>query len=522
MKLDKKLVILAAAGAFGAVSASSAMAFENEFHGSYLLKYFISNYESYNNAYILDRSSRSYYTTDTATPPNYTYQYNDFSKKKTSNYFDTRARLYYNAKANDNLKLVTAFEIDSIFGDSSQTDGRNGGAALEADETNLETKWVYLDFKVPGIPMQVQGGIQPVKDKLKGIFFDADVAGINTTTTFGPATIGLGYYRAYDAYMLTTTTPSYKSSNADIYTKGTKRMEIVAFSADYDVNKNLRIGSVYYFLNDNRLREYPMKLHTFGLNFDAKINKLSLSGFAALQQGSGVTSQTITYNAQNKPTYTPGNETHLNGYAFNLAAKHPLGPGNLRAAFLYTSGDDGSGTDSAWQGVNQSPNAATAASASLDTTATNKMVNSYNESGMMLLNRNLVPGGTTTDMHLVASSGNLDQGVIMATMGYDATITPKWYANANVGVAWVSKNNPNTRLMANHCNFLGTEINLETGYKLYDNLTALVQGAYVFLGGYYTGTSVNKGTGTTYTGYTLNGKDPKDPYTARVALSYTF
>ena len=95
-------------------------------------------------------------------------------------------------------------------------------------------------------------------------------------------------------------------------------------------------------------------------------------------------------------------------------------------------------------------------------------------------------------------------------MGYDATITPKLYANANVGVAWAAKNHKTNRLsQANGTNFLGTEVNVETGYKMYDNLTASVQAAYLFLGGYYNGVAAG-------------GKDPEDPYTARVLLKYAF
>ncbi len=57
-------------------------------------------------------------------------------------------------------------------------------------------------------------------------------------------------------------------------------------------------------------------------------------------------------------------------------------------------------------------------------------------------------------------------------------------------------------------NFMGTEFNVETGYKLYDNLTASVQGAYVILGGYYSDMD--------------NGRDPANPFTARLALNYAF
>ena len=455
MKLNKKLMILAAAGALGAMTASSAMAFENEFHGSYTLKYFLSNYENGSFGFIGDKM-----TTE---------------NRKASNFFDSRARLLYTAKANDDLKLITAFEIDSVFGDKSQASAtRNQGAAMESDATNLETKWVYLNFKIPSTPVRVTAGIQPIKDAYKGVFIDADLAGVNTVTTVGPATIGVGYFRAYDQ--------SY--FNTAITTKGTDNLDIVAVSADVNINKNLKVGSAYYLYSDDR-NSSPTKIHVFGLNADAKIGKLGLSGFAAMQQG-----------------VRNGSASHVvyNGYAFNAAAKMPVGPGNLRTAFLFVTGDDGQdGVNTAWQAITQTQNLTPGAP-----------VNSYAESNMMLMNRAPNMQGTTADVNLINSINNKDQGVIEATMGYDATITPKLYANANVGVAWAAKNHKTNRLsQANGTNFLGTEVNVETGYKMYDNLTASVQAAYLFLGGYYNGVAAG-------------GKDPEDPYTARVLLKYAF
>lgn len=492
MKLSKKLLSITAAGALCAAAATPALAFDNEIHGSYLLKYFITNYEGVGNQYILDRTSMNKY---------------DYSHKKVSNYFDTRARFYYTAKANDDLKLVTGFEIDSVFGDSSQKDGRNGGAALEADETNLETKWMYLDFKIPSTPVKVMGGIMPVKDKFKGIFFDADVAGVNTITTYGPATVGIGYFRAYDSNLFST---ANANTNNDDNVKGQYNLDIVAASLDYNVNKNLRAGLAYYLYSDNRklntqgnTSSYPsavagltpLKVHCFGINADGKVDKLTLSGFAAMQLGA----------LEGAKKGVEGSTFY--GYAFNAAAKMPAGPGTVRTAFLYTSGDDGHGSNTAWQAVNQSP-LYTSTLQNNGVNDNNRMTNSYNESGMMLLNRNLATGGTTTDYHIVQGTGNLNQGVILATAGYDATITPKWYANGNVGAAWVARTNDATRIHNKGNNFLGTEINVETGYKLYDNLTASVQAAYVILGGYY--------------GDSIDGKDPEDPFTARLALNYAF
>lgn len=450
MKLNKKLMIVAAAGALGAVSASSAMAFENEFHGTYKLKYIISNYETGSYGFLTPKAEH----------------------RKTANFFDQRARIFYTAKANDDLKLVTGFEIDSIFGDKAQGSAtRNQGGAMESDATNLETKWVYLDFKIPSTPIKVTAGIQPVKDKFKGIFLDADLAGVNTATTFGPATVGVGYFRAYDQSFFSTTRT----------TRGIDDLDIVAVSGDVNINKNLKVGGAYYLYSDNR-SSAPTKIHVFGANADAKIGKVGLSGFVAAQQGTTNGTKDIYYN----------------GYAFNVAAKAPIPFGNLRTALLYTTGDDGRKTNTAWQAVSQTQNNTLSAPA-----------NTYNESNMMLLNRAANMEGTQADVNIINSINNKDQGVFMATLGYDATITPKLYANANVGAAWVNKHNAKTRTNNKGCNFLGTEINIETGYKLYDNLTASVQAAYVILGGYYTETATG-------------GKDPADPYTARVMLSYAF
>jgi hypothetical protein len=136
----------------------------------------------------------------------------------------------------------------------------------------------------------------------------------------------------------------------------------------------------------------------------------------------------------------------------------------------------------------------------------------YAEGGMFLLSRTGV-GGTTNDRTIIGTTGAGQKGVWLGTVGFDATITPKLYANANLGMAWAAKNlnAPVDKVKAspNASNLIGTEINLETGYKLYDNLTAKVQLAYLILGGYYNNASTD-------------AKDPENLYTARAALSYAF
>jgi hypothetical protein len=488
MSIKKTLLAVAAVGALTAATAVPASALENEFHGMYKMKYFVSN---------LDNGAGGFYApTGKGT--------------STNNYFEQRARLFYNAKANDDLKLVVAFEIDSVFGDRAQggftgvnaagntgtvntaTATRGTGGAFDTDAVNLETKWVHLDFNIPGAPVNVKVGTQAIKDDLKGILFDVDAAGIYTTSKFGPATVNLGYFRGYEGINGDTTGVGFNKL-------GVNNLDMVILQGKFAVSKDLSVGADYYGYFDYRQNSAIMKDHTLAINADAKVGPVAVSGFIAGQMGD------IKNNVA-------GTKQDLVGLAANVAGKLKVGPGTAKLSALYTSGDNGKGDNSSWQSLQQSIGGA----ATLNTTA--GTLNTYNESGMMLLMRNGAAAGTTTDRGIVWTTNNKNQGVTGVFAGYDAALTPKFYANGNVGVAWTSNENSAkpTNLATNAKNssdFLGTEINAECGYKLYDNLTASAQAAYVVLGDYYKNTGRDNG-GAAAT--------PDNPFTTRLVLTYVF
>lgn len=505
MSIKKRILAVAAASALGAMAAVPAMAFENEFHGSYTLKYFLTNYEQGN-------------TTNGTLIPTSNYYGNTTSNLKTNNFFEQRARLFYTAKANDDLKLVTGFEIDSIWGDRAQGSAfRNSGGGLESDAVNLETKWVYLQFKIPTTPTTVIAGIQPFKDNIKGILADFDAAGLVTSTKLGNANVVAGYFRGYDgAFNGQTGTSSGSMSTNKSSILGNSDLDIGALEFKYALNKDANIGFDYYIYNDGRgltgnlPTNTDIMLHTFGLYGDAKVGPVALSGFVAYQGG------------VLKDAYKAGQSVYLNALAYNVAAKAAVGPGTLKSALLFTSGNDNNASTTksthltGWIGTDQSQNS---------TWSTSSGTNSYNESGMMLLNRNSLAAGTTNDLSIAYNSGNGTsplnvQGMYLYTLGYDLAITPKAYVNTNLGLLWAAHNNSSKPIdkltkAQNASNFQGTEINVETGYKMYDNLTAKFQAAYVILGGYYKNSVYKSGISGTAT-------DPENPYTARVVLSYAF
>jgi hypothetical protein len=305
---------------------------------------------------------------------------------------------------------------------------------------------------------------------------------------------------------------------------GDRNADVFLVDSKFAITKDASVGFSYYlaanYLNDiNTLYGYPTSAglagynfdrtisNTFALTGDAKVGPVTLSGFAAMQAGVVKASQDVT-----RKNLT----ANLHGYALNAAAKLAVGPGTLRGAGLFTSGDEGSDTQyNAWMPVKTiNPTGGTGGSGS--------SVTSYNEGGTMLLVRNTAQNNSNTDKYVVGTLDNAGKGLGLLTLGYDANITPKFYVNTNLALGWAAKNAGAPRDggttaapgRANATNFLGAEVNVEAGYKIYDSLTASVQAAYLMLGGYYAGSAANSKP--------LTPHDPENPYTGRMVLSYAF
>lgn len=477
MSIKKTVAIAAAAGAIAAV-AVPAMAFENEFHGTYGFNTTFSNFQ--------DGGSGDLTLVNTP------------HRKKMNNYFEQRARLQYIAKASDDLKLVTHFEIDNRFGvgrnvstyspktglDTTSTAGT--GAGLDTDSVNLETKHVYLDFNL-GKNFNTKLGLQPYTDTIKGLFITADLPAIMTTTKVGAYKLNLGYSRfdedIVDGRLGGQNKDLFIMDNIFAFNKDTKAAFSYYFLADYASGATGGMATRLDLVNSDQ----ALMLHTFALSGETKVGPATLSGFAAMQAG------------HQKLVGPNGSSLQMHGWAANVAAKMPVGPGTLKAAGLFTSGDSSSNNSSSYKGWITSS------------------VNSYNEGGMMILARNTANNPGSTDRYIRRNVTN----IALATVGYDANLTNKVYLNTNLGFAWTPASNKektpgdtlkdNTLKNQNSGDFMGAELNVETGYKVYDNLTLKAQAAYMMLGAAYKDTASNNAT-----------KNPENPYTMRLLASFAF
>ncbi len=471
MKVSKKILTIAAAGALTVATALPAFALENEFHGFVGLRAANSNYVT------AGAFGQIPITGDS---------------KTTYNWIEQRARLFYTAKANDNLKLVTGFELDSIWGKDSYTNGRNEGGALGADTVNLETKWVYLDFNVPSTKVNVKAGIQGLNDAYKSVFVGggADAAGVLMSSPMGPTTLSLGWFRLDDRSATAAAFNNNGTAAGVTFSNGKKTRDLLLLDAKCNATKDMTFGASYYFLNNDNSQATsaqagPLEPNTVGAPSDYTAHVLGLN--AAAKLGPATVDGFFLYEFGTIDTYN-GNalKSHLNSFAANLAGKMAVGPGTAKVSALYVNG----GTN-AFVDINNETSAAY---------SENNFGNALGD--VLLLARN--PFLTQTESAIIYDAGNNGMGVIGGSVGYEANVTSKLVAKANAAFAAVAKSQT-----GHDSKYQGTELNADLGYKMYDGLTVGVNGAYVVLGDFY------KGLGT-------GGSDPANPYITQVYAKYVF
>lgn len=450
--MKKKLVILGAA-ALTAAAAVPALAFENEFHGMYKFMGYESNMFNGLQANLGNNAGSGWIA-------------------------EQRARLQYIAKANDDLKLVTHFELDSRFGGVTGgykgTTGNDSGN-LDADQLTLETKNVYLDFNCPITGTNVKAGLQPWADSYQSLFLLADMTGLQATKKFGAATANLGWFRFSDQGVKATK-------------PGDTTADLIVVDGKFALNKDITLGASYYNVQDDtftaaaaggvaartKATSYEL-LHMVGINADIKAGPATIKPFAAYQFGE------------------VNNNDDIKAYGLGVVGNVKTGPsGKVNFAAVYLSGDDNTtGDQKGWQNVADS-------------------TTYFNAANMWLI----VPTGQginslTSVIGRDLNNGN--RGLMGAFAGYDGTVGKMFY-NANIGYAQTAEER------TGEDGTIGTEINAQVGYKLFDNLSVSGAAAYAFLGDKISGTPGSNNFNSTGAG----SNDPDDTWMINTQLSYAF
>ena len=116
-----------------------------------------------------------------------------------------RIRPQFNFIASESLQGVLMFEIGTMeWGQGDNGPGTTGGARLDADGVNIETKRAYMDWIIPNTDVAVRMGIQglalPSATGYGNPVFNADVAGIVSTAKISDMVDITGFWiRPFDA-----------------------------------------------------------------------------------------------------------------------------------------------------------------------------------------------------------------------------------------------------------------------------------------------------------------------------------
>ena len=248
------------------------------------------------------------------------FSYNNFTGEdetevKDWNGVDTRTRLYFTAKINDNLKLVNKFEMDANWGNAD-----NYGD-IGTDGKKFEIKNTYADFNMGALNAKV--GAQGIVIS-RGLLFDDDFAGAVLTfngSNFSLPFIWMKPYEGgvgndaddYDVDYLTVA-PSFNAGSVNIN-------PVITWATSDEISGWDPKGITSLIPNAE-----DMDIFFISLNMDVNLGVASIWFTGIYETG------TIDVSG--------GHDVDVDAYLLALGGAIPLGIADLHGQVFYASGDD--------------------------------------------------------------------------------------------------------------------------------------------------------------------------------------
>jgi hypothetical protein len=398
----KKFAILALAALLVVAFTVPAAALENEFGGNWRTRF----------------TSQGHYGGDDGDDGSWRY-------------VDTRTRLNYTAKINDNLRFVNVFEFgDQKWGD--ETLGARQYTDVGADGVAVEIKHSYARFNLG--PVDVSVGVQPYL-LFRTAYVDDDAAGIIARWKVLENFVLAGaWLKAYEGG-----TDGGNNDDADSYT----------LTAAFWFNENISIKPSINWIHSTEAGPAfgapgigigEADIYTYGFDFDMTYDNFGVYATAFAQSG----------DAENaSPT---GQDLDFKGYLALVGGNVMLGPVDIHGQFIYGSGDDDP-ADNDQEGIFADSAAyywAEIMGWGIFDQATPENVPTGNLANLMAI------GG----------------GVTFQPMDKLSVTADLWYAKLNEDIT----------LAGNTEDELGTELDLIVTYQLLDGLKLDLVGAYLWAG----------------------------------------
>lgn len=383
----------------------------------------------------------------------------DDTEAKDRQLVDTRTRLYYTAKFNDNFKFVNKFEIDNTWGD---TDGGDIGA----DEVNIEVKNSYADFTLGSINSKI--GMQGTALS-RGFLFDDDFSGAIVTYQTGDISFPVFWMKAFEGYKITGDDTDKNDFDVDYYginptfkAGGATIKPLLMWITSKDVSE----------FDDDYANLEKCGLYYLGVDVDVDLDGASLWFTAIYETGSIESAELV-----GEEEIVEDIDADVSAYLVAVGASAYIDAINIHGQAFYATGDDNNEDDD---------------------------VEAF-----------FVPDGQSYYWAEImglgifdanASNNSCADGIsnIMA-LNIGATMKPmnKLSMTADIWYATLAED------AANDEDMLGIEVDLVATYTLMDNLKLDVVGAYLFAGD------------ATYND-DVSEENEEDPYEFGARLSFKF
>ncbi len=377
---------------------------------------------------------------------------------------DTRTRLYYTAKLNDNLKFVNKFEFDTNWGSAA------GFGRVGTDAVAIEIKNSYADFNVGPVNMLV--GAQGFT-LARGFISDEDGIGMKAIWK-----VNDGLYLPFIWQKM------YDGNDAGVGEDATRMdIDMYIFTPIIYLSKDIKFNPYYVFVHAQNGLAFStvapalaitsfdnINAHVFGLDFDGKFGPASLWFTGIMQTGSATAT-----GAASSAGLLPGDEVDLEGYLLAAGGKFDLGKADIHGQVFFATGEEDGLLDKE-------------ANAYLTTTS------------QYYYWAEILGRGIFDQQDVVGSTGFRISNILAANIG--ATVKPMDKLSITADLWWAQLDEEN----AFGEDELGIEADVVVSYKLVEGLTLDVVGAWLFAGD----------------AVSADGKNENDPYEFGTRLSLSF
>jgi hypothetical protein len=430
---------------------------------------------------------------------------------------ETRTRLYYTAKLNDNLKLVNKFEMDTVWGDKNTNviAGANNTAAAGAtpiwnggNSSGYSQNWG-------------DSGADGVAIEIKNSYADFNVGPVNFLVGVQNFTLGRGFisnddasgmkaiWKVNDGLYLPFIWQKMKEGGAG---QDANEMDIDAYicAPIIYLSKDIKINPYYVFLHSKDGGLMPLgtavptatgvygladniNVHVAGLDFDAKMGAASLWFTGIMQFGS------VQDNTGALTGAPADQEVDLKGYLLAAGGKFDLGKADIHGQVLYATGEELGGAGNTAYG-DKEMNAYFTTSSTLYAWAEIMGAGMFDNSAANVSSAQI--GSYGAPGYFVSNVMAANIGVTVKPMDKLTVTADLWYAKLEEENVFGEDE-------------LGIEADLKVSYKLVEGLTLDVVAAYLFAGD-----ATESAASATYT--FDNGKNVKDPFELGAQLSLSF